>query len=97
MTLTKAEIEFLAAWAREEWLPDCYQQPAHRVQLAHDVSGELLIDFIKAWTKAEGKKGQEILGACMNPEPSWPWSSNEEFRARLEDVRRTAMIKAFSG
>ncbi|MCI0640290.1 MAG: hypothetical protein L0Y72_12590 [Gemmataceae bacterium] len=89
MKLTTAELEFLSAWAKEEWEPECYQRPAHRLQLAHGVTGAFLIDFIKAWTEAEGKKDQDILQAAGNPEPRWPWSSTEEFRVRLAETRRT--------
>jgi len=39
MKLTHNELEFLAAWAREEWEPACYQLPSHRLQLAHGVRG----------------------------------------------------------
>ena len=39
MNLTHAELEFLSAWAREEWEPACYQLPCHRLQLAHGVAG----------------------------------------------------------
>jgi hypothetical protein len=88
MNLTRAEIEFLSAWAKEEWQPQCYQLPAHRLQLAHGVIGALLIDFIKGWTRAEGKKDQDILHAAANAEPAWPWSRAEEFMTRLEEVRR---------
>ena len=88
MKLTTAELEFLSAWAREEWEPECYRRPAHRLQLAHRVAGAFLIDFIKAWTAAEGKKDQDILQAASNPDPRWPWSAMEEFRARLEEARR---------
>ncbi|MCI0379902.1 MAG: hypothetical protein L0215_20155 [Gemmataceae bacterium] len=88
MKLTTAELEFLSAWAKEEWDPECYQRPAHRLQLAHGVTGAFFIDFIKVWTEAEGKKDQDILHAGRNPEPSWPWSTMEEFRTRLEEVKR---------
>src|SRR5438445_545334 len=37
MKLTHEELEFLSAWAREEWEPACYQLPSHRLQLAHRV------------------------------------------------------------
>jgi hypothetical protein len=88
MKLTPAELDFLAAWAREEWQPACYQEPAHRLQLAHGVPGALLIDFIKAWTRAEGKKDQDLGQAASNPEPPWPWSTEEEFRTRLAEAQR---------
>jgi hypothetical protein len=88
MKLTDAEIEYLAAWAREEWQPQCYQLPAHRLQLRHGVTGAWLIKFIKAWTKAEGKKDQDILHAAANAEPSWPWSGTDMFMSRLEEIRR---------
>jgi hypothetical protein len=88
-----AEIEYLSAWAREEWKPDCYRRPAHQLQVAHRVAGAHLIDLIKAWTAAEGKKDQDILAAADNPSPSWPWPSEEELRNRLHlavEATRTA-------
>ncbi len=48
MKLTRTELDYLSAWAREEWEPDCYQRPAHRLQLSHGVRGAQLIDLIKA-------------------------------------------------
>ena len=72
MRLTHDELEFLSAWAREEWEPACYELPAHRLQLAHGVAGAQLIVFIKAWTEGEGKKDQEILAAAVNPQPAPP-------------------------
>ena len=88
MNLTHDELEFLAAWAREEWEPECYRLPAHRLQLAHRVSGAELIVFIKAWTNAEGKKDRDILQAAVNPEPCWPWSTTKEFDDRFAQARR---------
>src|SRR5262245_35575563 len=86
MRLTDGELEFLSAWAREEWEPACYQLPSHRLQLTHGVSGAQLLTFIKTWTESEGKKDLDILHAATNPEPSWPWSSAEDFDARLNDA-----------
>lgn len=88
MKLTQAELEFLSAWAREEWEPACYRLPAHSLQMAHWVSGARLLEFIKAWTEDEGKKDQEILAAAVNPEPGWPWSTTEEFATRFEIATR---------
>ena len=88
MKLTHDELEFLSAWAREEWEPACYQMPCHRLQLAHRVPGAELIVFIKAWTEDEGKKDQDILSAAVNPQPRWPWSSTEDFTARLAEAGR---------
>jgi hypothetical protein len=90
MKLTQGELEFLAAWAREEWEPECYQRPAHQLQLAHHVRGAELIVLIKAWTRSEGKKDQEILAVATNPKPNWPWPTPEEFRARSEEARSTS-------
>jgi hypothetical protein len=87
MKLTPTELDFLSAWAREEWEPDCYQRPAHRLQLAHGVPGAHLIDLIKAWTDAEGKLDQAILEVANNPDPPWPWRSDEEFCLRLAGAR----------
>src|SRR5437016_1731203 len=86
MKMKTGELEFLSAWAREEWEPACYQLPAHRLQLANGVVGASLIVFIKAWTEAEQKKDHEIHQAAVNPQPNWPWSSKEAFRTRLEEA-----------
>lgn len=86
MKLTAAEIEFLAAWAREESEARCYGLPAHRLQLSHGVVGALFIDLIKAWTVAEGKKDRDILAAATNPQPGWPWSPQAEFASRLKEA-----------
>jgi hypothetical protein len=83
MNLTHEELEFLSAWAREEWEPACYQLPAHRVQLAHGVSGAKLIVLIKGWAQGERKQDQDILGAAVNPQPSWPWPTTEALGDRL--------------
>ena len=88
MKLTASELEFLSAWAREEWEPACYRLPAHRLQLALEVPGASLIVFIKAWTEAERKKDQEIIDVAANPVPNWPWSTTEVFRTRLEHASR---------
>lgn len=88
MKLTHEEIAFLSAWAREEWEPACYQLPAHRLQLAHGVSGAQLIVFIKAWTEGEGKKDQDILGAAVNPQPPVPWATTANFRDRFAEASR---------
>jgi hypothetical protein len=93
MKLMHAELEFLSAWAREEWQPACYQLPAHRLQLAHGVSGAHLITLIKAWTRGEGKKDQDILSAAVNPQPAWPWSTAEDFAGRFAEASRTGMEK----
>jgi hypothetical protein len=88
MKLTHEEVEFLSAWAREEWEPACYQLPAHRLQLAHSASSAQLIVFIKGWTKGEGKKDIDILGAAVNPQPRWPWSTPADFGDRFEEASR---------
>jgi hypothetical protein len=86
MKLTRDELEFLSAWAREEWEPSCYQLPSHQLQLAHGVSGAQLLVFIKAWTEIESKKDQDILDAGANPQPCWPWSTIEDFDARFAEA-----------
>jgi hypothetical protein len=86
--LTNDELEFLSAWAREEWEPACYQLPSHRLQLAHGVSGAQLLTFIKAWTEAEGKLDRDILSAASNPQPQWPWSTTENFNSRFAEASR---------
>lgn len=88
MKLTNAELEYLSAWAREEWQPACYRLPAHRLQLEYAVSGDQLSVFIKAWVTAEGKKDQDILAAADNPQPRWPWSTSEDFEDRFAKASR---------
>ena len=89
MRPTPAEIEYLSAWAREEWELDCYHRPAHRLQLAHPVRGGDLIDLIKAWTRAEGKPDQAILELASNPNPAWPWKSPAELEARRSEAQES--------
>ncbi len=86
MKLTQNELEFLSAWAREEWEPACYRLPAHRLQLAHGVPGAQLLTFIKAWTQIEQKKDQDILEAAPTEELRWPWATAEGFRDRLAEA-----------
>jgi hypothetical protein len=88
MKLTHDELEFLSAWAREEWEPACYRLPSHRLQLAHGVSGAQLLVFIKAWTEGEGKRDLDILGAAANAQPCWPWPTAEDFGARFAEASR---------
>jgi hypothetical protein len=66
---------------------------AHRLQLAHRVSGADLIVLIKAWTQAEGKKDQDILGVSQNPQPRWPWSTNEAFEGRLAEAADRKLVE----
>jgi hypothetical protein len=94
MKLTAEELEFLSAWAREEWEPTCYQLPAHRLQLTHGVSGAQLLVFIKAWTEGEGKKDQDIVGAAANPQPRWPWPTREAFGGRFAEASQWRVHRA---
>jgi len=89
MNLTHDELEYLSAWAREEWSPACYELPCHRLQLCHGVSGAQLILLIKAWVKAERAKDQDILKAALNSHPAWPWSTPDDFTARFAEASRS--------
>jgi hypothetical protein len=86
MRLNPKELEFLSAWAREEKALDPYALPAHQLQAAHQVRGVTFIRAIKAWARAEGRRDEEIFNLCDNPNPSWPWSSEEEMAERLTRV-----------
>lgn len=88
MKLTQEELEFLSAWAREEWEPACYRLPAHRLQLAHGVPGAHLIALIKAWADGEGRKDQDILDAAVNPQSRWPWPRDGDFADRFAEACR---------
>jgi hypothetical protein len=86
MLLRRNELEFLSAWAREEKSPDPYTLPAHQLQAAHRVRGVTLIRAIKAWAHAEGRRDEDIFGFSDNPNPAWPWSSEQEMTERLAGV-----------
>ena len=86
MRLTPKELEFLCAWAREEKTLDPYALPGHQLQAAHQVRGVNLIRAIKAWARAEGRRDEDIFGLYDNPDPSWPWSSQEEMTERLAGI-----------
>ncbi len=91
MILTHDELEFLSAWAREEWEPACYELPAHRLQLAHGITGAQLILLIKPWTEGEGKKDQEIFSAAFSAQPRWPWPTMGDFAGRLAQASEQRM------
>jgi hypothetical protein len=86
MKLTSKELEFLSAWAREEKAVDPYTLPAHQLQAAHQIRGVMLIRAIKAWAHAEGRRDEDIFTLYDNPNPTWPWPSDEEATARLTRV-----------
>jgi hypothetical protein len=83
MRFTPKELEFLSAWAREEKAANPYVLPAHEQQAIHHVRGVTLIRAIKAWARAEGQSDEEICGLFVNPNPVWPWSSEEELNHRI--------------
>lgn len=85
MKFTTRELEYLSAWAREEWEVECYRLPAHRLQLANSVRAASLGRLIKAWAQANGKKDNDIINAAMNSQPEWPWGGPDEFNARLSE------------
>lgn len=74
MKLRSHELEFLAAWAREERAPNPYVLPAHQLQAAHAIKGASLIRLIKAWAHSEGRRDEEIFDLYHSPNPPWPWS-----------------------
>jgi hypothetical protein len=54
MKLTSDELDFLSAWAREEWEPACYRIPLHRLQLTHGVStAQLLLSQLLEFSGAQ--------------------------------------------
>jgi hypothetical protein len=86
MPLKPEELAFLCAWAREEKAPDPYALPAHQLQAAHKVRGVTLIRAIEAWARAEGRRDEDIFTLGADPNPPWPWASDEEMGERLARV-----------
>jgi hypothetical protein len=86
MKFSTRELEYLSAWAREEKMKDPYSLPAHQLQAAHKVRGVTLIRAIKAWARTEGRRDEEIFGLYENPNPDWPWPSEEEITKRLTEL-----------
>src|SRR5437868_4362554 len=86
MPFTHAELEFLSTWANEEKATNPYILPAHQQQAAHRVRGVTLIRAIKAWARSAGRKDEEILELCNNPNPPWPWDSDEELKGKSSAV-----------
>ena len=83
MPLQPQELEFLSAWAREEKTADPWSLPAHQLQAVHQVRSVTMIRAIKAWARAAGRKDEDIFDLYHNPNPSWPWSSQEQMIERL--------------
>lgn len=71
---------------REEKTQDPYSLPAHQLQAKHDVKGVTLIRAIKAWARTEGLRDEEIFDLYDNPNPSWPWPSEEDLTKRLKEL-----------
>jgi hypothetical protein len=102
MRLTERETEFLTALAREQNQTGC-RGPAHEFLRRHAYPdapltgpGSLAFSYeavpLTALLLRDFKDLQEIddflrQGARV-PEPEWPWTSVEEYRARLEEARR---------
>jgi hypothetical protein len=85
MRLRADELEFLAAWAREERAANPYVLPAHHLQAAHGVKGVCLVCLIKAWTRSEGRRDEDIFDVSANSNPPWPWPDREQLAARLAE------------
>src|SRR6266542_2528045 len=90
MTLSTKELEYLSAWAREEKARDPYALPAHRLQADHHVRGVTLIRAIKSWARTEGRRDEDLFDLYENPNPSWPWASEEEMTRRLAELGEEA-------
>jgi hypothetical protein len=86
MRFTPAELEFLSAWAREKKAANPYVLTAHQQQAAHRVRGVILIRAIKAWAQSAGRKDEEILELGNQPNPPWPWDSDEDSSGKLSAV-----------
>ena len=86
MNLQPNELQYLAAWAREEKAADPFTLPAHRLQAAHHIESVMLIRAIKAWARAEGKRDEDIFKISSTVNVPWPWLSAEQSRGRLEQI-----------
>jgi hypothetical protein len=90
MGIKPEELAFLSAWAREEKALNPYDLPAHQLQAAHLVRGVTLIRAIKAWARSAGCRDEDIFTVSDNPNPVWPWASEEEMTNRLTAVSAQA-------
>jgi hypothetical protein len=86
MKLRSQELEFLAAWAREEKASDPYTLPAHQLQAVHGVKGVTLIRLIKAWARSEGRPDEDIYDFATRPNPPWPWPDAQQLATRLREM-----------
>jgi hypothetical protein len=102
MTLTAAEARFLTALAREQSQTGC-RGPAHDLLKRHvfpdapsagrgflafsheanPLIGILLNDFRDLQALDDFLRTEGLI-----PDPTWPWESAAEFRARLDEARR---------
>lgn len=91
MKLQPCELEFLAAWAREERTPNPYLLPAHQLQAAHGIKGVSLIRLIKAWARSEGRRDEDIFNLHPHPNPPWPWPDKDQLMERLEEKEQSTI------
>jgi len=102
MILSDREIRFLTALAREQNQTGC-RGPAHdllrqnayseapisgpgSLTFSYDavpLTGQLLRDFLDLQSIDDFLRVEELIS-----DPEWPWSSAEEYRARLAEARR---------
>jgi len=101
MILNTTEARFLTALAREQNQTGC-QGPAHELlrlhafpnvprkgpgSLAFSYETVPLIGILLRETKDLQEIDDFLRGGELDTDPKWPWSSDEEFRARLEEAR----------
>lgn len=103
MNLTASESRFLTALAREQNQTGC-RGPAHellrkyaypqaptegRGALAFSYEAVPLTSLLLKDCRDLDEVDRVLREGELIPDPEWPWTSAEEYRARLEEAKRT--------
>jgi hypothetical protein len=87
---TPAEIDYLIAYHRENSIRWPFAEPptpTAKLARSHDVRPHAMSILHAAYVSPLPFDEQEALGKDKPlSEPIWPWSSNEEFQRRLQEV-----------
>jgi hypothetical protein len=108
MKLTAKEIRFLTALAREQNQTGC-RGPTHDLLRAHVYAdapltgpGSLSFSYeavpltgllVRDFTDLE-QIDEFLCRGQLIPDPVWPWADAAEYRARLEEARRSIAVAA---
>lgn len=84
--LTPEETAFLRAWIWEEAHPHVVENGAKRLQIERNPHASPILADIATATMTADEQVDVANGPKPSDVPAWPWSSDQELRARHEEA-----------